>query len=81
MLKTEKQDNSNNENIITKKQIQHGKHDLKSDHRTLKSFPKLANSGIVESSFSYASTVVVGAFGGAPSPVGFLPGAFFSASG
>ena len=36
---------------------------------------------MVESIFSYASTVDEGPLGGAPKPDGFLPGAFFSASG
>lgn len=50
--------------------------------RTLKSFPKFANSGIDRSCLSYESTVDGGPLGGAPKPpVGFLPGAFFSARG
>lgn len=34
-----------------------------------------------ESNFSYASTTDVGPLGGAPKPIAFLPGAFFSARG
>lgn len=49
--------------------------------RTLNSFPKLENSEIDESNFSYASIADVGPLGGAPIPVGFFPGAFFSARG
>ena len=52
-----------------------------SSERTLKSFPKFAHSGMVESILSYASAVDGGPLGGAPKPVGFLPGAFFSARG
>jgi hypothetical protein len=48
---------------------------------TLKSFPKPANSGMDERSFSYdASTVGIGPLT-ADGPVAFLPVAFFSATG
>jgi len=47
----------------------------------LKSLPKLENSEMDESIFSYASTADVGPLGVAPKAEGFFPGAFFSARG
>lgn len=48
----------------------------------MKSLPKLENSGIDANVLSYTSNADVGAAGVVPGPAaGFLPGAFFSASG
>lgn len=54
---------------------------MRHETKTLKSFPKLENSGMDESNFSYASTADTGPLGRTPKPDGFFPGAFFSARG